>query len=160
MLLDEDCETLEIEARVVQQSLVTYQLSLKLGQLGLEWPRVDLGEQISHTNELAFLIPDAHQLPVDLSLDGNSVERCNGAEAGEVKRDGTSLRCYCKNRDGLRRGNGRLRHGAQLGSARFAPEEVPGNCHQTDRQQTNLPVSEQRSMRSRFWFVSASGFLR
>src|SRR5580765_4822227 len=39
ILLDEHCETLEIEARVVQQSLVTRQLSLELGQLGLEWAR-------------------------------------------------------------------------------------------------------------------------
>src|SRR5439155_20392641 len=39
ILLDEHCETLEIEARVVQQSLVTRQLSVELGQLGLELVR-------------------------------------------------------------------------------------------------------------------------
>ena len=105
ILLDEHCETLEIEARVVQQSLITRQLSLELGQLGLEWARVDFSQQVSGTNELAFLIPDTHQLPVDLSLDCHSVERGNRAEAGEVDGDGTGLCCYCGNRDALRAGN-------------------------------------------------------
>jgi len=45
--LDEHRETLQIEARVVEQSLITRQLSFELGQL---WPgvaAVDLGEQVS-----------------------------------------------------------------------------------------------------------------
>ena len=36
---------------------------------------VDLSQQVSNTNKLAFLIPETYQLPVDLSLDSNSVDR-------------------------------------------------------------------------------------
>ena len=128
ILLDEHCETLEIEARVVQQSLVTRQLSLELGQLGLEWARVDFSQQVAGTNDLAFLIPDAHELPVDLSLDCHSVERGNRAEAGEVDGDGTGFCCYCGNRDALRAGNRPLGCGARLGSAGIAPENVGNHC--------------------------------
>jgi hypothetical protein len=49
-----DCETLEIESRVANQSLVTRQLSLELGQLGLEWARVDLGQQVSSDEQVGL----------------------------------------------------------------------------------------------------------
>ena len=84
----------------------------------------------------------------------------NSPETGEVDRDGTGLRCYGGNRNSRHAGSCSLDCCGRFGFAEFRPKDIDANCEQTDRQQTNLPMSEQRSKRSRVWFVTASGFLR
>src|SRR5215471_376964 len=61
ILAIEDCVSLEIDSCVRQSRLVTLQLSLRLQKLYLEWPWIDLGDNIIGGNHLAFLDADTHQ---------------------------------------------------------------------------------------------------
>ncbi len=56
---------LEIDLRVLEQRLVLRHLPLRLPELDLERPRVDLGQQVAGLHDLALLERDLHELPVD-----------------------------------------------------------------------------------------------
>jgi uncharacterized membrane protein len=49
-------------------------VDIRYRQLHLEGPRIDLGEQISATDELSFMKNHPHQLPVDTRTHGDGVE--------------------------------------------------------------------------------------
>ena len=79
----------EIEARVLQQGLVAGELALVLRQLRLEGPRVDLGQQVALADQLPLAELHAQQLAVDPRVDGDGVQRRDGAEARDVDADVT-----------------------------------------------------------------------
>ena len=65
---------LQVEPGVLQQRLVPGHLSLGLGQLHLERPRVDPDQEISAPDNLPLLEEDLHQLTVHPGPDGDGVE--------------------------------------------------------------------------------------
>jgi len=132
---------LHIEPGVLEERLVAHHLSLGLGQLHLEGPRVDLGQQLAALDELALPEQDLHQLAVDAALDGDGVERRDGAEAVEVDGDVPLSRRHRHHRHaarGGRRGPSR----ARLGLAQLHHEHVRGNGQETDHEQRRPPAPE------------------
>jgi len=85
--LDQGAIALEVEPGVAERGLVLGELALGLGELGLERPRIDLGEHVTRLDDLALLEGSAHQLTVDPAPDRDRVERGDRAEAGEVDRE-------------------------------------------------------------------------
>ena len=76
----ESCaSSVEIGPRVLEQRLVARELSGGERQLHLEWPGVDLGEEVPRLDHLAFLERDAHELAVHATADHDGVHRRHGA---------------------------------------------------------------------------------
>lgn len=99
----------QVDPRFGQQRLVAGELPLGLQQLGLEWARVDLGEQVAFTNELALAVWNVHQLAVHAGVNGDGVDRRDRTEAREVDAD-VSLGRSCRlDRDGRGRACGGAR---------------------------------------------------
>ena len=71
---DEHLEPLEIDPGIVEQRLIALELALELGELRLEWARVDLRQQISAADDLPFLEPDRDQLAVNPGLHRDGIE--------------------------------------------------------------------------------------
>ena len=66
ILLEKRLIALEVEARVFEERSVARELSFRLLQLDLEGPRIDLGQELALSYDLAFLehrvaaVPDPH----------------------------------------------------------------------------------------------------
>ncbi len=75
VLGDQGPVPLEIHAGVAEQRLVTRELALRLRQLHLERPRIDLGQEVAGVDVLPFLERHLDQLAVDAGVDGDGVQR-------------------------------------------------------------------------------------
>src|SRR5207244_750116 len=74
----------ELDLRVFQGGLILGHLPLGLRELDLERPRVDLDQEVTLFDELAFLERDLVDLAIHAGADGDVVQRRHGAEACEV----------------------------------------------------------------------------
>ena len=79
---------LQIELRVIQQSLIARQRAFGQIQLNLIRPGVDLGQDLSRLHQIAFVEIHFHQLAVDPRLDRYGVEGGHVAQPVQVDRDG------------------------------------------------------------------------
>jgi hypothetical protein len=52
----------------------------------LEWPRIDMGEQVALLDQLALLEGDPVDLTVNAGADYDGIETLNGPEPGEIDR--------------------------------------------------------------------------
>ena len=109
--LDEHLEPLEIDPGVVEQRLIALQLAFELGQLRLEWARIDLGQQVSAADDLPFLEMDAEQLAVHPGSHRDGIEWRDRPEPVEVDPD-VARPCRRRyHRDARRGREGSLRAG-------------------------------------------------
>ena len=118
---------LQVEPRVLQQSLVARQLSLELSQLRFERTRVDFSQQVPLVDELTFLEPDAHQLSIDAGMDGDGIQRSDRSKSVEVDADVPRFRRRCHHRHGAREGVRSLFGSTRLSLARLCEEDVGAN---------------------------------
>ena len=84
VLLEKRLITCLVDAGIVQSRLVASQLSFILRQLGFIWTRVNLGQRIAFMYDVALFVVDFHELARYLSLDGDGVNGCHGAEPGNI----------------------------------------------------------------------------
>ena len=87
---------------------------LRLIQLRLKRPRIDLRQQVALLDVLALDEIDRLQLAIDAHVNRNAIERLDGAEAGQVDRHVLRARARDRDRDG-RRGGGYRRLGLLAG---------------------------------------------
>ncbi len=86
VLTPERLVALQVDARVVEQRLVTLERSLGLFKRHLIGSRVDEDQRIAGLDHLPFLEGDVHDLAADLTLHGDGRERRHRAESQQ--RDG------------------------------------------------------------------------
>jgi hypothetical protein len=106
--LDQGPVALEVEARVAERGLVLRELALDLHELGLEGPRIDLGQHVAGLDDLAFLEGGPHELAVDPAADRHRVQRGDRAEAGQVDGEVAGPGGDGHHRDRARAGGGGL----------------------------------------------------
>jgi hypothetical protein len=70
----------------LQATLVAGLGGVRLGKLGLKWPRIDLRQHVAGGHVLAFDKVDAVQMTVNAGLYRNDIERMDGADAAQEYR--------------------------------------------------------------------------
>ena len=79
-------EALQIEIGVGEAGLILGLLGLGLIERCLEWPGVDLDQQVTLIDQLSLLEGDLVDLAIDPGPHHNGIEALNGSEPGQVDR--------------------------------------------------------------------------
>src|ERR1041385_9043175 len=93
----------QIDVRIFEQRLVALILPFSLLELCLEWTRIDLRQQVTLFDHLAFAVVDTDQLAIDTAFDGHRVPSGNRPERVDVNADASLLRNRGGDRDAWRR---------------------------------------------------------
>jgi hypothetical protein len=84
VLLHQQAVPLQIELCVLEERLITGELSLGLLELDLKSSRIDLGQQISGPDDLTLSEQHLHELAVDPALHGYAVQWRHRTEADQI----------------------------------------------------------------------------
>jgi len=83
-LCDEILVAIEVELRVLQRGLIFGGLPFRLGELHLERPRIELGEQVTFVDDLTFRERHLGELSIDAASHRHRIQRRGRANAGQV----------------------------------------------------------------------------
>ena len=67
--------TIEVDVCILEQRFVALILAFRLGQLRFKRTRIDLRQQVTLFDHLAFAIVDAHQLTINAAFDSHRVQQ-------------------------------------------------------------------------------------